>query len=161
MAKLEKLHREVLAQRRIASLATIRPDGTPHVTAVWFLFDGDGFLIATSSTSVKAKNVRENPRIAVMVDVRQDGQGLGICASGVADIVEGETAREAVARVHEKYLTDDGLADPDVGPAFATVDDIAIRLVPKRWITWDMSALDQQEFGGKLAAHSYLRPIRA
>ena len=161
MGELNQRHREILGQRRIASVATVGPDGAPHLTATWFLFDGGAFLLAVPSSSVKARNLRENPRIAVMVDVRQAGQELGVSASGVAEVLEGQAARDAAARVHAKYLTGEALADADVGPAFAAFDDVAIRLEPERWITWDMSELDRQAFGGKLAARSYLRSIRA
>jgi PPOX class probable F420-dependent enzyme len=161
MRELDPHQREILAQRRIASVATVGPDGTPHLTATWFVFDGDAFLLAIPSSSVKARNLRSNPRLAVMIDVRQAGHELGISVSGTAEILEGDAARDVVARVHAKYLTGEALADPGVGPAFAAFDDLAIRLEPQRWITWDMSELDRQAFGGKLAARSYLRSIRA
>jgi PPOX class probable F420-dependent enzyme len=150
---------EMLKQRRIASVATIRPDGTLHVTAVWFFFDGDAFFIAIPSTSAKARNLSANNQIALMVDLRVQGKELGVSVSGAAEVLEGKAARTAVHRVHAKYLTQAALADQEVGPKFEAFDDMAICLRPTRWTCWDMGAMDQQAFGGKLAMHSYLKPI--
>ena len=156
---LSELQIEILKQRRIASVATIRPDGTVHVTAVWFFFDGDAFFIAIPSSSTKARNLSANNQIALMVDLRVQGKELGVSVSGSAEVLEGEVARRVVRQVHAKYLTEAALADQDVGPKFEAFDDIAVCLRPTRWICWDMNSMDQQAFGGKLATHSYLRPI--
>jgi PPOX class probable F420-dependent enzyme len=150
---------EILKQRRIASVATIRPDGALHVTAVWFFFDGDAFFIAIPSSSAKARNLSANNQIALMVDLRVQGKELGVSVGGVAEVLRGEAARTIVRRVHAKYLTEAALADQDVGPKFEEFDDIAVCLRPTRWMCWDMSSMDQQAFNGKLATHSYLRPI--
>jgi PPOX class probable F420-dependent enzyme len=161
MPDLKTAYVEILSQRRIASVATTFPDGTPHLTAVWFVFDGDSFLLAIPSSSVKAGNLRANANLAVMVDVRREGHELGVSVSGKAEILEGQAARDAISRVHEKYLTRQALSDPQVGPLFSSFDDMAVRLTPTRWITWDLGALDQQVFGGKLAAKSYLKPLQS
>jgi nitroimidazol reductase NimA-like FMN-containing flavoprotein (pyridoxamine 5'-phosphate oxidase superfamily) len=44
-------HRKLLAERRYAVLATHDPDGTIHLTPVWFLFEGDRFYNESSSAS--------------------------------------------------------------------------------------------------------------
>ncbi|HEX9833528.1 MAG TPA: pyridoxamine 5'-phosphate oxidase family protein [Mycobacterium sp.] len=159
MPNLSESQIEILKQRRIASIATIRPDGTVHVTAVWFFFDGDAFFIAIPSSSAKARNLSANNQIALMVDRRVHGKELGVSVSGAAEVFEGEMARKYVHQVHAKYLTEEALSDQDVGPKFEAFDDMAVRLRPTRWICWDMSSMDQQAFGGKLAMQSYLRPI--
>jgi nitroimidazol reductase NimA-like FMN-containing flavoprotein (pyridoxamine 5'-phosphate oxidase superfamily) len=156
---LSKAQTEVLQQRRVASVATIGSNGVPHLTAVWFFYDGESFYLAIPSTSAKAKNLDANRQMALMIDVRESGKELGISVSGQATILEGETARAAVAQVHAKYLSERALADPEVGPTFAKFDDVAVQLKPDRWIFWDMAAVDQQAFGGKLRAYSYLKDI--
>jgi hypothetical protein len=56
--------------------------------------------------------------------------------------------------VHAKYLKPEALADPQVGPLFAVVDDLVVKLAPSRWIiSWDMGALNQQAFDNRFAAH--------
>ncbi len=43
-------------------------DGTPHVTPVWFLLDGDDLVFNTAESSVKGRALRRDPRICVCVD---------------------------------------------------------------------------------------------
>ena len=53
---------------RTAKLATSGPGGQPHVTPVWFVLDGEQLVFTTWGDSVKARNLRGNPRAAVIVD---------------------------------------------------------------------------------------------
>jgi hypothetical protein len=53
---------------RTAKLATVRPDGRPHVAPVWFVLDGDHLIFTTGKESVKGKNLLRNPRVMLSVD---------------------------------------------------------------------------------------------
>jgi PPOX class probable F420-dependent enzyme len=53
---------------RTAKLATSGPDGEPHVMPVWFMLDGEELVFTTWGDSVKGRNLRRNPRAAVIVD---------------------------------------------------------------------------------------------
>ena len=56
-----------LREPRIADLVTLRPDGSPHVTPVWYDYDGSLFRFIVEPTSVKARNVGRDPRVALSV----------------------------------------------------------------------------------------------
>jgi len=56
------------AGTRTAKVATTRADGRPHVTPIWFALDGEHLLFTTGGTSVKARSLRRDPRIALCVD---------------------------------------------------------------------------------------------
>ncbi len=56
------------AGARTAMAATVRADGRPHLAPVWFLLDGDDLVFTTWHASVKAANLRRDPRIALCVD---------------------------------------------------------------------------------------------
>ncbi len=49
-------------------IATVRPNGRPHVVPIWFALDGDSLIFTTWHTSVKAKNLRHSPWISLTVD---------------------------------------------------------------------------------------------
>jgi PPOX class probable F420-dependent enzyme len=53
---------------RTAKAATTRPDGRPHITPVWFVLDGVDLIFTTHETSLKAKDLRRDPRICLCVD---------------------------------------------------------------------------------------------
>ena len=51
-----------------AHLATVRPNGTPHVAKVWPAVDGETIWIGTRAPSGKARNLRVNPGAALMFE---------------------------------------------------------------------------------------------
>lgn len=55
---------------KTGKLAVVRSDGRPHVSPVWFCFDPDtgDLVFMTWHTSVKAKSLRRNPQVSVLVD---------------------------------------------------------------------------------------------
>jgi PPOX class probable F420-dependent enzyme len=56
---------------RTAKLATRRPDGRPHVAPVWFILDSDDLVFTTHYDTVKARNLRRDPRVMLAVDDEQ------------------------------------------------------------------------------------------
>ncbi len=58
----------LLSRPRPAKLATVRPDGRPHVVPIWFERDGEQIVFTTWHTSVKARNLRHDPRVSLCVD---------------------------------------------------------------------------------------------
>jgi PPOX class probable F420-dependent enzyme len=53
---------------RTAKLSTVRADGSPHVTPIWFVLDGDDVVFNTAKTSVKGRNLIRDGRAALCVD---------------------------------------------------------------------------------------------
>lgn len=58
----------LLDRVRTGKVATVRKDGRPHVIPIWFDLDGETLVFTTGSESVKAKNIRRDPRICICVD---------------------------------------------------------------------------------------------
>lgn len=48
---------QFLREPNVAALATVRPDGRPHVTPVWYEFDGRDFVVSTFRNTQKFKNI--------------------------------------------------------------------------------------------------------
>jgi PPOX class probable F420-dependent enzyme len=145
---------DFLAERRIAVLQTEDADGAAYLTAIWFAFEDGTFLVPTSATSRKARNARERPRGAILVDAR--GPAFrGVAASGSIELVEGEAALELNARIHRRYVTEAGMADPDFGGELTAGDDVTLRLTPERWQQWDLEPF----FGTKVSDPSLAEPL--
>ena len=53
---------------RTAKVATSGPGGQPHVMPVWFALDGEELVFTTWGDSVKGRNLRRDPRAAIVVD---------------------------------------------------------------------------------------------
>jgi PPOX class probable F420-dependent enzyme len=158
-ASRNALRTEVLQRRVIATLATQNADGTIHLTPVWFLYENEQFYVGTNSASRKARNIQSRPNVTIMVDVREPGAERGVAAAGTANIQGGKRVAEVVRLIQRRYLSEAALADPEVGPAFASLDNIVLEIVPEKWTVWDMRVLGQQLFGEKLKTPGYVLPI--
>src|SRR5215210_3868889 len=58
----------LLERPRTAKLATVRADGRPHVAPIWFDLDGEALVFTTWHATVKAANLRRDPRVCLCVD---------------------------------------------------------------------------------------------
>jgi PPOX class probable F420-dependent enzyme len=145
--------KQLLNGRYVASLATHNSDGSIHVVAVWYWFDGRDVFVATSSRSRKARNLEANPKISLMIDARDPAASFGTNITGTAHLLRGDASREPNAQIYRKYLSDAARADPRVGPVFASWDDVTIRIKPDSVVAWDMRIADRQAFGGAFAAN--------
>jgi PPOX class probable F420-dependent enzyme len=59
-------HRDLL-DARVASLATIRADGFPQLTEVWFLHDAGELKLSLNTSRLKTRNLRARPRCSLML----------------------------------------------------------------------------------------------
>ena len=64
----DEIHAFLSHGTRTAKLATSGPGGRPHVMPVWFVLDGEELVFTTWGDSVKGRNLRRDPRAAVIVD---------------------------------------------------------------------------------------------
>lgn len=63
-----EVHSFLMTGTRTGKLATIRPNGRPHVVPVWFVVRDGDIVFNTQASSVKAKNMIRDPRVAISVD---------------------------------------------------------------------------------------------
>jgi PPOX class probable F420-dependent enzyme len=150
MPELTDELRALLAERRYATLATHDPEGTIHLTPVWFLFDDGRFYFASFAGSRKIENLRRNPSASVIIDARSPGEERWLSAWGPAEILAGDDASVINAGIRRRYLTQDALDDARIEPVFAAADDVTIRLTPAGWRSWAVSDVDERHFGGLL-----------
>ena len=58
---------EFLRRPLVASLTTVRADGTPQVTPIWYESDGETFFCIFGRNSVKARNIRRDSRVSLCI----------------------------------------------------------------------------------------------
>jgi PPOX class probable F420-dependent enzyme len=93
---------ERLASMTLGWLTTVRTDGQPQSSYVWFHFDGKDLLIASQPGTPKVRNIRGNPKVSFHLD--GDGSGGGVLAiDGVAEVVDGDPPAERVGAYLAKY----------------------------------------------------------
>ena len=94
---------DFLRERHLATLTTLRPDGTPHVVAVGFTWDEPAQLVRviTNGTSRKVAHVRAGSPRAVVAQV--DGRRW-MSLEGRPEISDDpDRVAEAVRRYAERY----------------------------------------------------------
>ncbi|MBF6336123.1 PPOX class F420-dependent oxidoreductase [Nocardia abscessus] len=129
---------EFLQRSRIATLATLGPKGTPHLTAMWYaLIDGE-IWFETKAKSQKAVNLRRDPRVTCMIEAGQTYDQLrGVSIEGRAEIVEDAEKLFAVGvSVWERY---NGPYSEEIRPMVEAMlhKRVAVRVVPERTRSWD------------------------
>lgn len=77
--------RDRLATEKNVWLCTVRPDGSPHVTPVWFVFLRGRWWIGADGGSVKVRNVEKFARVSVALE---DGR-FPVVAEGTAVVRRG------------------------------------------------------------------------
>ena len=74
-------------------LATVRPDGRPHLLPIWFVWVADKIYLCTGADSVKVRNLKQNPRVSLALEdgthpIVIEGLARPIGQAGVAIIAE-------------------------------------------------------------------------
>jgi PPOX class probable F420-dependent enzyme len=131
----EARRRARLSAARVGRLATVRPDGRPHVVACCFAVQGDRLWTAvdakpkTTTRLQRLDNIRAHPWASLLADhyeedwdelwwVRADGS-----AAVLVEGAEHEAALAALAAKYPQYA-----AAPPAGPVIA----VAV----ERWLGW-------------------------
>ncbi|MGN9796262.1 pyridoxamine 5'-phosphate oxidase family protein [Streptomyces sp. OZ13] len=82
-----------LTRQRTCRVATVSPGGRPHVSALWFAWDGTSLWLYSLTRSRRWAELRRDPRLAVVVDAGEEyGELRGVELSGTAVFV-GEAPR--------------------------------------------------------------------
>jgi PPOX class probable F420-dependent enzyme len=139
-----------LRERRYAVLATHNDDGSTHLTPVWYLFEDGRFFVETFPESRKVRNVVTRPSASLVVDARTPGSERWVSASGPVQVLRGELSRSVNDKILRRYLTEEALRHPVIGPGMASTDAVTLSLQPVQWRWWDAEMFDAQ-FGGLLS----------
>ena len=84
---------EFLASERTCRLATVGGDGAPHVTPLWYVWDGASLWITSLVRSQRWTDVQRDNRVSVVIDAGDEFLDLrGVEMNGIADPV-GEAPR--------------------------------------------------------------------
>ena len=111
-------------------LTSVRSDGQPQTSPVWFLWDGERFLIYSQPTSRKVPNIRGNPRVSLNLDGDADG-GEILTIEGTAEIDEQAPLANEVEGYVEKYREHIKRLGDEPEP-FARMYSTPIRITPTR-----------------------------
>lgn len=121
----ERLHDD-----RILWIVTISASGAPQPNPVWFLWDGESFLIYSLPDAARVAHIRRNPRVALHFNSDANGDDI-IVFTGVAreapDAPSADQNPTYLARYRDRIDANFG------GPAgFARDYSLALRVTPEK-----------------------------
>ncbi len=128
----------LLAAARKVQLATINPDGTPHlVTMFYALIDGQ-IAFWTYRTSQKARNLARDPRLACLVEDGEDYFELrGVQVTGTVRRIEDQAGVLAIGRRIAGGLSGVPADALDDYVAHAARKRVGFIVQPTRVVSWD------------------------
>lgn len=123
MEALKPELRQELELKKIIWVGTVRSDGRPHLSPVWFIYLAGELYICIDPRSVKSKNLQANPRVSLALE---DGLHPLIC-EGQAAFVARPYPGEILAYFQHKYEWDI-LQDKQYNQL--------VKITPLRWLNW-------------------------
>jgi PPOX class probable F420-dependent enzyme len=141
---------EFLAGDRKVQVATVGPDGAPHLTTLFYVLDEGRIAFWTYGSSQKVKNLRRDPRITCLVEDGEDYFELrGVSITGRATLLEEYDDIKALgARMTQRMA-----GDADLGELGEQIVEqqahkrVGIVVEPDKVASWDhrkMAALPGQ-----------------
>jgi PPOX class probable F420-dependent enzyme len=103
MATIPPAYRGLLEKPAFAHLATLMPDGSPHVSPVWFDFDGRRLRVNSARGRRKDRNMRRDPRVALSIQDPADPYRYVQIRGRVVEITE-RGADEHIDALAHRYL---------------------------------------------------------
>ena len=138
----------LLQENRTATIATLGPNGFPHLVAMWYgLLDGKVYF-ETKVKSQKVVNLRRDPKISCSVEAGESYDQLrGVEIEGVAAVIDDASSDDywaAAVSVWERYQ---GAYTEEMRPYVEGMmhKRIVIRLDPVRIRSWDHRKLGMGE----------------
>ena len=102
-AKLSDDVKKLFIDANFGHLATLMPDGSPHVSVVWVDVDGDRIVVNTQEGRVKPRNVRKDARVSISIFDQQNPYKSATVTGRVVETTH-EGAEESIHKLAKKYM---------------------------------------------------------
>lgn len=139
--------RAFLAGQQVINVASIGPNGRPHLAPLWYFPHEDGVATWTYSTSQKAKNLRRLPEATVLVEDGDSYEKLrGVSFEADVELVEDvdEVTRMGTALLQRYSGAKPGDPAPTEMNAFIAgqaAKRVGLVFRPTKVVSWDHGEL--------------------
>jgi PPOX class probable F420-dependent enzyme len=126
--KISRQLAQRLRRELVIWLTTVRPDGMPQPTPVWFLWDGDIFLVYSQPSARKLCNIAHDSKVALNLNSDEWGSQVVVIA-GEASLDQAAPPANRNPGYMKKYR--EGIAQIEMTPeSMASEYSVAIRVKP-------------------------------
>lgn len=128
-------NRDFIRSQKILRLATIGSNGNPHIVPVWYDYINGKFYVGTHTRTIKAKNVRNNPKVSFCIDIGINSPDIfGIMGIGRARLIlENEYVQSIAKKILRRYFKN--LQNKSAQQLLKDTDCI-IEITPQKLTTW-------------------------
>ena len=123
--------RAVLEEQRFAVLGTLNASGSPHLTVMWYLLDGDEIVFNTAAGRTKESNLGRDQRVSLLV-LGDDGYSYLRIDGRVKIITDRETTQADIRRIAARYYQDEARVERAMRDNFGKQTRISYRLPTAR-----------------------------
>ena len=130
--------------QKTVQVATLQPDGSPHLMPLWFALEDGAIVLETFTKSQKVKNLERDPRITLLFEDGDEYPQLrGASVSARVELVQDD--EERVHALHMRVLLRNTPEIPEevlekASRAMAP-KKTAILVRPEKIVSWDHSKL--------------------
>ncbi len=127
--------RDFIKTQKILRIATIDSRGNPHIVPVWYNYENDKFYIGTNTRTIKAKNVKQNPKVSFCIDIGINSPEIfGVMGIGKAKLIlEDNYVKQVTKKILLRYFK--SLKNKSAQQLLKDTDCI-IEIMPKKIATW-------------------------
>lgn len=111
-------------------LTTVRSDGTPQPSLIWFYWDGETVLIYSQPNAPKLRNIAANPRVSLNFQANEEGENV-VILTGTAVV----DPSAPPSNLHDEYRRKYARGTAHIGytpESLAAEFSTAIRVTPTR-----------------------------
>ena len=90
--------------KNLATVVTLMPDGQPQALLTWVDTDDEHVLVNTEPQRQRARNIRRDPRITVLIHSTDDPWDWAEVRGHVVETLTGEQARQHIDELSRKYV---------------------------------------------------------
>jgi PPOX class probable F420-dependent enzyme len=115
-------------------LATVRKDSRPHIAPIWFVLDDNGhdIIFTTWHESIKAKTIRNNPKVSLCVDDQTPPFSF-VTVEGIAEIInEPNNILKWATKIAARYMGEENAEK--YGNRNSVKGELLVRIKPSKVI---------------------------
>jgi PPOX class probable F420-dependent enzyme len=138
--------RTLMETERVVQVASINPDGTPHLAPMWFILgDDDSISFTTYGRSQKIKNLERDSRVTLLTEAGHEyNEIIGVSIDGTAEVIREPKHTANIMKLiglkHSDQMTKqtiDSDSDSDEELPSAAYKRVVVKITPKRYRSWD------------------------
>ncbi len=116
-----------LKEPHFGKIGTLKKDGSPHVTPIWYIYEDGKLIVNTTTERVKFRNIRRDARVCFLVD---DGYPY-VAIFGKARIADERDPKKDIETLAIRYRGEEK-GRKAARDHFWKMDRVSVEIVPEK-----------------------------